>query len=279
MGEQDAERKERGRSSHGVIEHSSLMDEEYRRAVRELFREFYAKETDATLSDSEKTRAMEQWWSRAHELMINHKLRRGFLKPSLAEARLRLRPGVAELLKAAEAARVPVLVFSAGLQQIVELALRECGGLSANVDVVANRMRFADEAERGGGEGGGGCDDSALLVGFDPPLIHSMNKNFSMVPRNSAAAARHAERDCVLLLGDNPGDATMTNGLGTTTVLRVGFLNDNIENQRAKFLETFDAVVVGDGSMDIVLHVFAFAAAAAAADSDTPSPSCLSLFE
>ena len=60
-------------------------------------------------------------------------------------------------------------------------------------------------------------------------------------------------RENQILLGDSIGDRTMCDGgARPSTLLKVGFLNDHVEEKLELYRRTFDVVVTGDGSMEWV---------------------------
>lgn len=68
-------------------------------------------------------------------------------------------------------------------------------------------------------------DDSDRLVGFHRPLIHTFNKNSSVIPANCIDELSH--RNNVILLGDSIGDVSMAEGVRRCgNLLKIGFLNE-----------------------------------------------------
>jgi 5'-nucleotidase len=65
-------------------------------------------------------------------------------------------------------------------------------------------------------------------VRFPAKNIHVLNKNEKCI-RGTRFAADVASRHNVILLGDSLGDIGMSNGVQCDEIVRVGFLNDNIE--------------------------------------------------
>jgi hypothetical protein len=44
----------------------------------------------------------------------------------------------------------------------------------------------------------------------------------------------------------------MVNDLDTNLIIKIGFLNDNVDKKLVLYKEKFDVVIVNDGSMDYV---------------------------
>lgn len=111
-------------------------------------------------------------------------------------------------------AQVPVLIFSAGFGDLVQGLLHKYALDYPNIHVIANLMEF---------------DDDKQLVGFKEPLIHTFNKNESVIPANCQYFEELANRSNVILLGDSIGDITMAQGVHKPgAVLKIGFLNEMV---------------------------------------------------
>ncbi|CAI5702321.1 unnamed protein product [Peronospora effusa] len=146
---------------------------------------------------------------------------------------------------------VPVLIFSAGLYDVIHAVLnKEYAKTIAkmppkNVHVISNMMRF---------------DENDKVVGFDGTLIHSLNKNASaLVETDFWKQCQLEKRHNILLLGDSLGDSKMANGLDfkEDEIVRIGFLNDGIEQKLDMYLQCFDVVLTNDSSLlpvELLLH-------------------------
>ena len=76
----------------------------------------------------------------------------------MADAHIKIRPGFAELRREAAARGIPLVVFSAGLGNVVKEVLRQCVEQGEQLPVVSNWLRFAP------------CGGNACAV--DEPLVH-----------------------------------------------------------------------------------------------------------
>lgn len=229
----------RGSSAHGVLDGSNLLSEDWRAKTKVLFDKYFPIEIDPKMSVEEKIPLMTEWYTQVHSLMLKQGITRDQLKAVVAECRsIQLREGFADFLQSCQDAQppVPVLIMSAGLGDVIEEFLNSAlpFALASTTMVVSNRFHF---------------DDGGNMVGFSEPLLHMFNKSAAWLPDK----AQHLVRGCshCLLLGDGVGDITMADGL-QTEVLRVGFLNEKIDEKLVHFREIFDVVKTNDGPVPAI---------------------------
>lgn len=241
----------RGQSSHGLLRQGSA---EYDEKRQELYEYYHPLEFDPTIPLDQKAKRMEEWWGKTHALLVEGGLTYDAIKKSVADSTIAFREGVVELFEFLEEKDVPVLVFSAGLADIIEEVFRQKLHRSfKNVRVVSNRMIF---------------DQNGQLVSFKGKTIHVLNKNEHALDMAAPVHDRIdnfnglngdnsfvKKRTNVLLLGDHIGDLGMSDGLNYETRISVGFLNDNVEKSLQSYQKAFDVVYVNDASMQGVVKL------------------------
>ena len=96
---------------------------------------------------------------------------------------------------------------------------------------------------------------SGQITGFvkEESPIHVFCKRFSSLPNE--IQTKYEGRTHVLLLGDSMGDLSMTEGLRTEEVIRVGFLNINEQDKKEQYMEKFDIVLINDPGMDSIQKI------------------------
>ncbi|CAI5702330.1 unnamed protein product [Peronospora effusa] len=135
---------------------------------------------------------------------------------------------------------VPVLIFSAGLYDVIHAVLnKEYAKTIAkmppkNVLVISNMMRFLTKTTR-------------LWA-----LMERLNKNASaLVEIDFWKQCQLEKRHNILLLEDSLGDSNMANGsdFKEDEIVRIGFLNDGIEQKLDMYLQRFNVVLTNDSSL------------------------------
>ncbi|CAM9411549.1 unnamed protein product [Laminaria digitata] len=151
--------------------------------------------------------------------MVQAGISRDILSAAVAKSALEFRHGHGELFGWLENERVPLLLFSAGIADVLEEALKQRSEkpVPSNCHIISNRMAF---------------DEEGMLTGFEGECLHVFNKHASspvVAPYFQTEEMRR--RGNVVLLGDSLGDLNMANGVGSGEVLTVGFLNDKVEER------------------------------------------------
>uniref|UniRef100_M4C7A7 5'-nucleotidase n=1 Tax=Brassica campestris TaxID=3711 RepID=M4C7A7_BRACM len=242
----------RGQSSHGILQQGNADYDAKREA---LYEHYHPLEFSPLIPLEDKTKLMEEWWSKTHNLLIEGGLTFDAIKDSVANSSIAFRDGVAELFEFLEEKEIPVLIFSAGLADVIEEVLRQkLHRTFKNVKIVSNRMVF---------------DDDGRLVSFKGKLIHVLNKNEHALDMaaplhdqlgvdNGGEGEENAyvkQRTNVLLLGDHMGDLRMSDGLNYESRISIGFLNDNVEKSLESYRKAFDIVYLNDAPMWGVLEI------------------------
>ncbi|KHN37904.1 Cytosolic 5'-nucleotidase III-like protein A [Glycine soja] len=119
---------------------------DYNAKRQQLYEYYHPLEFSPNIGLEEKTKLMEEWWGKAHGLLVEGGLTYDSIRQSVANANIAFREGVCELFEFLEERDAPVLIFSAGLADIIEEVLRQKLHRSfKNVRIVSNRMVFDDD--------------------------------------------------------------------------------------------------------------------------------------
>lgn len=224
-------------STHGVLESSRIINEEYRLQAQKLHDKYYPIEINPHISTEEKIPQMVEWYSRSHAILVSCGMKKHDFPKLVADSSIMLRDGCESFFEMLHEHQIPTLVFSAGLGDILEEALRHFQCHFPNLKFISNYMQF---------------DEEGNIVGFKGELIHMYNKNRSHVSSPEYYQAVK-EKTSILLLGDSLGDLDMLAGSQLQeVVLRIGFLNSRIEERLPQYLNSFDIVLLDDQTMDVV---------------------------
>uniref|UniRef100_A0A8C6SIR2 5'-nucleotidase n=1 Tax=Neogobius melanostomus TaxID=47308 RepID=A0A8C6SIR2_9GOBI len=223
-------------TTHNILDNRLLIDENCTKKIKKLLNTYYPIEIDARLSTEEKLPLMVEWWTKVHKLLMEQKIRKDLLAQAVRESPSKLREGYKMFFDHLAEQNVPLLIFSAGIGDVLEEVIRQNHVFHPNVNIISNYMDF---------------DHTGVLQAFKGQLIHTFNKREGALA-HAAHLTELKGRQNVLLLGDSLGDLTMADGVSNVqNTLTIGFLNDQVEERKELFLNSFDIVLVKDETLEI----------------------------
>ncbi|XP_026096871.1 cytosolic 5'-nucleotidase 3-like [Carassius auratus] len=221
---------------HNIMDNSKLISEECKAELKRLLDTYYPIEIDSRRSVEEKLPLMVEWWTKAHELLVQQKISQDNLAVIVRESEAMLRDGYQQFFDHLHQMSVPLLIFSAGIGDVLEEVIRQAGVFHPNVKVFSNYMDF---------------DESGVLRAFKGELIHIYNKREGAL-LNTEHFKELQSRCNVLLLGDSLGDLNMSDGvMDLENILKIGYLNDKVDERRESYLNSYDIILEKDETMDV----------------------------
>ncbi|KAK6644539.1 hypothetical protein RUM43_000806 [Polyplax serrata] len=233
-------------SSFGLLSLWDQLPEGFMNKDMAIKERYYPYEVDLNMTPEEKTPYMIEWYKASENLWKGVQFNLSALIKLIAEKGPELRDGTVELCRILEKNKIPLLVLSAGLGDVLTEVLKY-HGLTENdhFHIISNFFKLnKDSVVEGYGVGESGC------------FIHPFNKS------GLGCGSYFKKMSCkqnVILMGDSLGDAKMDQGVpDINTVLKIGFLYGTervIEKSLPSYLQCFDIVLVDDQSMDVLRAV------------------------
>ncbi|XP_029778259.1 cytosolic 5'-nucleotidase 3A-like isoform X1 [Suricata suricatta] len=220
---------------HYVIDNSKLVTDECWKKLLQLKEKYYAIEIDPVLTMEEKYSYMVEWYTKAHGLLVEQALPKAKLKEIVAESDVMLKEGYENFFDKLQQYGILVFIFSAGIGDILVEVIYQAGVYHPNVTVVSNFMDF---------------DDNGVLKGLKGELIHVFNKHGAL--KNTEYFNRLKDNSNIILLGESQGDIRMADGVAKVeNILKIGYLNDRVDELLEKHMDSYDIVLVKDESLDV----------------------------
>ncbi|XP_051169263.1 7-methylguanosine phosphate-specific 5'-nucleotidase-like [Leptopilina boulardi] len=225
-------------SSFGIFAKCKQLPPKYEEMDVRTHKKYRQIEIDPHIPIEEKIRAMEEWMEISEEYLKGYEFDPSELEQVAEKYGTDLREGTKNLMDKLSSARIPVLVFSAGLGDVVEAILRHNNVLLENVEIISNFLKYTDKK----------------LDGFKGKKIHVFNKNETVLDKEHLK--RLENRKNIILMGDSVGDTTMCNGIkDVENVFKIGFLyhenNEIVEKSLKDYMDVFDVVLIDDQTMDL----------------------------
>ena len=221
-----------------VLRNEGYLTPDYPDQAKELFNHYHAIEIDSAVPYSEKKAAMKEWWSKHFDLLIASGLSKRDIEKAVTSQKLQLREGAGQFLELLRQRNIPLVIMSsAGLgTESISLYLKRQNLLTENIHIVSNEFIW---------------DDNGKAAAVKDPIIHAFNKDEAVLDE-FPFYGQVKERKNVLLLGDGADDVEMITGFAYDNLVKVGFLNKNIEESLSLYKEKFDVVITGDGDFEFI---------------------------
>lgn len=239
---------ERSLGCHDILASIPKVSWQCKRTLQILLERYYPIETDPHITNEEKSKQMVDWYSMVNALLEGQELTPDDIVSAVAQCNdFSFRSGVEELFQFAHTHGIPIIILSAGLGNIIEEVVKQCfhkpcgktGESWENVRVFSNNLLWSG-------------DGSAQ---FSQPILHPFNKSLCDATADLCEFIRG--RHVGILAGDGLSNLTMAIGHETTEVLKLGFLNERMDERLAKYTgdDAYDRVVLNDGGFEPILEV------------------------
>ncbi|XP_066902284.1 7-methylguanosine phosphate-specific 5'-nucleotidase isoform X2 [Halyomorpha halys] len=148
-------------SSYCVFEQMPTLPSEFTEGAQNLYNRFSVIEDDPKMSIADKLPYMEEWWRLNEKLFIGLPYEPEKIAQAVKDSGVKLRDHSEECFKILNEIGVPVLIFSAGLGDVVTAILKHYDILYDNMKVISNFFKVVD----------------GIIVEFEGCHINVFNKN------------------------------------------------------------------------------------------------------
>lgn len=230
-----------GKKTHSLISilrDGNYLTKDYAKKAHALFDKYHPIEIDTKISLEEKRKSMEEWWRTHFKLLIKSGLNRTDLKKVVDSGKIKFRNYLFDFLDILNKHKIPLIIFSSvGLGgEPLSMLFEKENKLTNNIHIVSNSYRW---------------DKDGNAVSVKEPIIHILNKSAIVIHR-FPFFNEIKDRKNVILLGDGLGDLGMIEGFEYDNLIKIGFLNENIEENLEIYKKNFDVVILNDSDMNFV---------------------------
>lgn len=236
-----ASEKEEGMTTYSLLQYGTL-SEDYKRKTNEYHDHYVKIEFDPHVDHETKFDHMVEWWRKSNQALVDERATLKDIVDSVYASNIKFRENSDYFFKTCDSSNIPILVFSAGISQVIEDLFHAKSCLHDNIHIISNDLII---------------NDKQIIVGLSDPVIHSLNKGERsrdlLKEKESTFYKQNRHRRCILLLGDTIGDTHMSDGFtDIDVVLKIGFLNSNVDVLYEKYKSVFDVLITNDGPMDYI---------------------------
>jgi 5'-nucleotidase len=221
-----------------VLRNENYLSEEYSIKAKELANYYHPIEVDPALSIKVKKKKMQEWWEKHFDLLIKSGLNKKNLKRVIDDGKIEFREGIPEMLDYLNEKNIPlVIISSSGIGDLIPMYLEKNNKLYKNIHIITNLYKW---------------DSKGNAIDIKKPIIHVFNKDETVLNEIPEIYKEVENRKNVLLLGDSLGDLGMIEGFEYKNLLKVGFLNEEIEKNIKNYRNNFDVIITNDSDANYV---------------------------
>lgn len=221
-----------------VLRNENYLSEEYSKKAKELANHYHPIEIDPALTISVKKRKMQEWWEKHFELLIESKLNKKNIEKVIDDGKIEFREGVPEMLDYLHEKNIPLIVISSsGIGDLIPMYFEKQKKLYNNIHIITNLYKW---------------DENGNAIDIKKPIINVFNKDETILAEIPEIYKEIEDRKNVLLLGDSLGDLGMIEGFEYKNLLKIGFLNEEIEKNINIYKKNFDIVITNDSDANYI---------------------------
>jgi 5'-nucleotidase len=220
-------------SSWSVLSKSDKVPSEYKSERQELYKTYRPIEVDETIDEDVKNALMVEWWNKHINLFVKYQIPESVISTATKDLSvMKFRAGGREFLENMKKRNIPVIIISAGIGNFIEqfFEINKCN--FDNIYIVSNFIKF----------------ENGVAVGVADNVIHSLNKN--EVALTKEIKDKLGTRHNIILMGDSIGDVKMAREEVRKDALKIGFLEENVEESKPYFEKEFDVVCTNNTGLD-----------------------------
>lgn len=228
-------------STISILRKENYLKRNYSQKAYALFDKYHPIEIDPTICLEDRRKQMESWWEEHSKLLIDSNLNIKDIEKAAKSDNIQIRHKAVEIFQLLHNKNVPTIIISAsglGVESITE-TLKHHHLYSANTHVISNQFIW---------------DEQGYAIDFIKPLIHTFNKTETIL-KNFPVNKLVENRKNVILLGDSTGDVGMIDGFDYNNLLKIGFLNYEVEKNLQEFKNAFDVILTHDAPMDYIYKI------------------------
>ncbi len=230
---------QRTHSAMAQIREGKYLTKDYAPRSFALYDKYRPIEIAEDIPQEIKNKKMHEWWSRHIKLLAECGMSHDVVLDIIKKKKLRAREGALKLFDVLHEKNIPMVIFSAAVGDIIEEFLKSEGKLYDNICIVSDFFDY---------------DENGKVKSYKSDIIHIFNKNGYEL-RKLPFFEKIKNRKNMILIGDSLADLNMAQGIDYKTILKIGFLNEYIEKNKEKYKNNFDAIILNDGPMDLIVSI------------------------
>jgi len=221
------------------LRNGNYLTSDYAKKSHDLFDKYHPIEIDSKLPIEQRKKEMEEWWKLHFKLLIDSGLDKKTIiqstKDTIEEDTLDFRENSNEFFNILKDNDIPLIIMSSSVGDLISEFIKQKQLDFNNIHIISNLFEF---------------DKSGKSIKIKK-IVHVFNKH-ELELKSLPIYKELLNRKNVILMGDSLGDLGMVSGFPYDNLIRIGFLNENKENNLEEFKKNYDIIFTDDPDMTYV---------------------------
>lgn len=209
-----------------------VMGKNITKDLEKYYREYGSIEFDYQIDKAKREKYIIEWYDKCMDLYYQYGLTKEKLKKSINHSKLILREGFKDFLFQLYKNQVPVIIFSAGIGNVIEECLKNEQCYYENITIISNFIKF---------------DENGNMIKFSDDMIHSLNKNIDKT-NDDKLKEKIKEKEYRIAIGDLVEDIYMIGEYPESKSLKIGFINKNVTKNLEVYKKNFDIILTEENN-------------------------------
>ncbi len=214
------------------------LSKEYQKTAQWFAAKYRPIELDNSISMEDKKEAMKEWRTKHKLLLIKEWITKQDIYEAMKSQNINLREWSKNFFESLDKNNIPLVILSAGWLGTlsIEKYLENQKSLNNNIHLIWNEfIRDWDNA-----------------IDFKKPIIHTFNKDETIIQAFPEIYEQVKNKKNVILLWDSLSDVKMIDGFEYDNLLKIWFLNKDVDKNIDKYINNYDVVITNDWAMNFV---------------------------
>jgi HAD superfamily hydrolase (TIGR01544 family) len=213
--------------------------EEYSKKAYELYDYYHEIEVDLKIWIEEKKLKMLEWWGKHLDLLVKSSLHINDINKVINSGIIHFRDWIIEFINSLYHNNIPLVIISANWLwwDSIKLYFEKQNLFKNIVNIIWNELIW---------------DEKWYAIWYKDSIIHVFNKDETVLKNYPEIHNIVLERKNVILLWDSMWDIHMIDGFDYDNLIKIWFLNSNVELQLDEYLKKYDIVITWDNDMSFI---------------------------
>ena len=222
-----------------VLRSENILWDAYAKKAYDLYNTYHPIEIDPNISKEEKKKQMTIWWWKHLDLLVVSGLNKTHIQETVDHGIIHLRDGVKQFLQLLHLHNIPLVIMSANWLgwDSIRMYLESQQLMFDNITIISNTLIWSDDGN---------------AIWRKDPLIHTFNKDETVLQAFPEIYNKIQSRKNVLLLWDSLWDTGMSDGFDHDHILKIWFLNKNLSENLLSYTQAYDVVLTDDTDFSFI---------------------------